>query len=304
MATASIDKLLNQNRKKEHAVPSVTTSDLGGGKFMPQSGKLVPTVRIRTSPYQPRLTMDPDELALLAASISSSGLDTPILVRPIYEGDELFYELMDGHRRLAAVTSLKWEEIAANIREVTDAEAAVIALTATLVHSAYTNYETGKAMRRLLESGFVPSKTALEKIVGIGRGDIYRFLKLASLPEKITAVLDDNPALIGGTGGEMLSKMVEEGDADLAHQAVLRILDGEMKESHIEIWWRQAKAAAPSVRPIKSVAVRQDKHLYATMKPNKKGGFDISVTPRGSISTDELEAALTKALAELPVVES
>lgn len=299
---ASIDKLINQNRKKEGA-PSVTPADLGGGKFMPQSGKLIPTVRIRTSPYQPRLAMDPEELSLLAASISSSGLDTPVLVRPVLDGEDLFYELIDGHRRLAAVTSLRWEEIAANVREVTDAEAAVMALTATLVHSGYSPYETGKAMKRLLDLDFVPSKTALEKIVGIGRGDIYRFLSLASLPKNITAVLDANPSLIGGTSGEVLSKMVEEGDADLAHQAVLRVLDGEMKESHIEVWWRQAKAAAPSVRPIKSVAVRQDKHLYATMKPNKNGGFDIRVTPRGPISTEKLEAALAKALSDLEVVE-
>lgn len=301
---ASIDKMMEANARgrRKAETPSVTAEDLGGGKFMPQAGKLIPVARIRSSPYQPRLTMDPEALALLADSISSGGQDTPILVRPVVIEGESFYELIDGHRRVEAVSSLKWEEIAANIREVTDAEAAIMALSANVSSAGYSPYEIGKAMKRLLDDGHVTTKVKLEKLFGVARSQVYRCLSLAELPEKLTVILDSHPWLVGTACGEVLGKMVAEGDSELAHKGLLRILDGEIKESHLETWWRHTKADTQAQAPVQAEAVRQDQHILAKIKPNKQGGFDMSVRPLSPIDSEKLKAALMKALTDLKVV--
>ncbi len=294
-----IDKLLQGNRGRSEK-PHISQDDLGGGKFMPQTGKLIPVSRIRPSPFQPRLQFEPDALRILSDSILAGGLDTPIIVRPIIENDEMFYELIDGQRRVTAIQALGWDEIAANIRELTDSEAAIQAYTASSVRVGFSDYESGKALKRLLDLNFVRSKTDLEKITGIGRGDIYRFIKLASLPDSILKILDLHPKLIGGSGGEFLFKIVDAGDAELAHKAVMLVLEGRLKETNIIAWWESEKVGRGTTTPIRRVAIRHDGDIYATMKENKKGGFDLSITPQNTdISKEKLHAVLSEMLKNL-----
>jgi ParB family chromosome partitioning protein len=60
----------------------------------------LPVELIKPNPKQPRTNFDPEALAGLAASIESSGVIQPLLVRPLHDGG---YELIAGalHRRRA-----------------------------------------------------------------------------------------------------------------------------------------------------------------------------------------------------------
>src|SRR5215469_7096411 len=59
----------------------------------------LPVALIKPNPSQPRTKFDEEALAGLAASIESSGIVQPLLVRPLPDGS---YELVAGERRWRA----------------------------------------------------------------------------------------------------------------------------------------------------------------------------------------------------------
>ncbi len=285
-----------------HPSKRVGQGDLGPGRDMPQSAKTISLARIRPSPFQPRLRIDPEKLEFLAASIKTAGQETPIAVRMVEIDGETYYELIDGHRRVEAHRIIGLEDIKATIRILSDAEAAIAAYSATAVHEGFSDYESGKALLKLLEREFVRSKSELAKIAGVGRGDFYRFLSLASLPPRFCVVLDEYPDLIQGTGGEHLKRIITDGYEELAYSALIAVRDGILKESNIPHWYANKKEAQSKKSPSeagkpKKIMVRHDGLLKASMKENKHGGFDLSIHPlHASVTKEVLEKALTQAL--------
>ena len=77
---------------------------------------------------QPRCYFDPEAMQNLIASIKKDGLLQPILVRPV--GD--LYEVVAGERRYRAASSLNLSEIPVVIKELSEQEAYLIALTENL----------------------------------------------------------------------------------------------------------------------------------------------------------------------------
>jgi len=71
----------------------------------------IPLTQIHTSAIAMRTSLDNEELADLASSMSSDGLINPILVTVETDG----YRLIAGHRRCAAAESLGWKTITATI---------------------------------------------------------------------------------------------------------------------------------------------------------------------------------------------
>ena len=72
----------------------------------------IPVSSITPNPRQPRKDFDEADLAELRSSIRANGLLQPLLVRPLKNG----FELVAGERRLRAVQSLGWREVAAHVR--------------------------------------------------------------------------------------------------------------------------------------------------------------------------------------------
>lgn len=86
----------------------------------------------------------------LAKSIAAVGLLEPIIVRPAKAGK---YELVAGERRLKAVKLLKWKEIPATVRELSDREAAEVRLLENLDRKTLNPIEEAGALRQLAELG-------------------------------------------------------------------------------------------------------------------------------------------------------
>ena len=74
-------------------------------------------------PNHPYHIFDDESMAELTESIRKNGLISPIIVREKYGGR---YELISGHRRKYACSTLGYEEIRCNIIAVTDDEATII----------------------------------------------------------------------------------------------------------------------------------------------------------------------------------
>ena len=302
MAKKGLDGLLKAVQKtaaERRETKTLDVEDLGGGKQMPQSGRSISLFRIHPSPYQPRIDINETFIEGLRESMRTAGLATPILVRPTPEGG---YELIDGHRRVIAAQQLEWDEIPAHVRELTDAEAAIQALVTNVDREGYSDYELGRALKRLLDQGVVKSKKALEELTGMSRPAIYRALGLTELPEPMTAILDKYPALIGGNTGDVLAKMVEAGDAALGIEALQKFIDGTLKESHLAQWWAlQRRTGGGAEGVFQPHVIKRQGHFVAKIRPGAGQTLAINVKPSPGVSLDRLRAALIDSLEQLQV---
>jgi ParB family chromosome partitioning protein len=96
------------------------------------TGQAVETVKLsdlRPFPDNPFKVSDNDELQAMAESIKDYGILTPLIVRPVENG----YEVISGHRRMAAAAKAGAENVPAFVRSM-DRDTAVIALVDSNLH--------------------------------------------------------------------------------------------------------------------------------------------------------------------------
>lgn len=106
----------------------------------------IPLTQICIPQTQPRRYFDPEAMEFLRASIEKDGILQPILVRPL--GDQ--YELVAGERRYRAASSLNLAEIPVVIKELSDHEAYLIALTENLQREDLNPIEETEGILSLL----------------------------------------------------------------------------------------------------------------------------------------------------------
>jgi len=102
--------------------------------------------KIRLPQTQPRRYFDPSAMESLIASIQKDGILQPILVRPV--GD--FYELVAGERRFRAASFLQLSDIPVVIKELSDQDAYLIALTENLQREDLNPIEETEGILSLL----------------------------------------------------------------------------------------------------------------------------------------------------------
>jgi ParB family chromosome partitioning protein len=156
--------------------PAPTTAEARADGTLVQ----IPLNRIRPNPYQPRRTFDEDALAELAASLTTSGLLQPVVVRPSDGG----YELIVGERRLRAADRLGWQEIGAVVREVDDRTLLTLALVENLQRDQLSAIEEAAGLRRLIDE-FSVSQGELAELLGRSRPAVANALRLLKLPREV-----------------------------------------------------------------------------------------------------------------------
>ncbi len=144
----------------------------------------VPMSSIRPNPFQPRTHIDEVALAELAASIETSGLLQPVLVRPRSGG----YELIAGERRWRAAERLGWPRIPAVVREVDDQTLLTLALIENLQRNDLSPIDEAAGYRRLTEEFRLP-QAEIARMVGRNRSTIANLLRLLQLPQEIQAMV-------------------------------------------------------------------------------------------------------------------
>jgi ParB/RepB/Spo0J family partition protein len=113
----------------------------------------IPLDLLDDNPLNPRRTIDEGALAELAASIQQSGLSQSLLVRPAPDQDGLVeerFQIVCGHRRSRACALAGKETVRCEVREMTDAEAAEIALVDNLQREDVGALEEAEAFGSLL----------------------------------------------------------------------------------------------------------------------------------------------------------
>jgi len=144
--------------------------------------------KIKDNPYQPRYEMENEALKDLAASIKQHGILQPIIVTKNYKetdrGQGVEYQMVAGHRRLAAAKLAGLPYVPAIVRDSTEQQKLELALVENLQRADLNAVERAKAFRKLQEE-FDLTHEEIAKKVGKSREYVSNTLRLINLPEAI-----------------------------------------------------------------------------------------------------------------------
>lgn len=141
----------------------------------------IPVGEIEPNPHQPRVQFDDDAIRELAASIKTSGVLQPILVR---RGPAGGYQLVAGERRLRAAGFAGLDKIPAIVRDVADEEMLEMALVENIQREDLNPIEEAKAYLALSERAGLTHDQISER-VGKQRASITNSLRLLVLPPEV-----------------------------------------------------------------------------------------------------------------------
>jgi ParB family chromosome partitioning protein len=151
---------------------------------------------VRPNPHQPRKQFDEASLQALAASIKSSGLVQPIVVRQGKGEAAGTYELIAGERRLRAAKVAGLSTIPALVREVDAFEQAQLALIENVQREDLNPVDRAQAYRGLIDQlGLTQAELAGR--VGEDRSSIANYLRLLDLAEPVRDMVRDGRLSLG-----------------------------------------------------------------------------------------------------------
>jgi len=258
----------------------------------------LPVAKIRPNRYQPRTSIEQDDIESTAESIKATRLIEPIVVRELPDGE---FEVMSGDTRFAAVVLLGNATILAIVRQATDKEARVISLVSNVKRKDLADYEIGKSCVDLLSGHDVSSVSELARMLGLSRQAIHRNLDLANLPSEVTAILNQYPRAVGGALAGALKELCEAGRTEEVAKAVQMVADGHLRQSMIPMWVKgQHQPVPPTAKQdlksadgrIKAVVKMHGRRLGVNLKCDRKTTHDDMLKLQERIAQIVREIAL------------
>ncbi len=250
----------------------------------------LPVGLIKPNPKQPRTNFDADALAGLAASIETSGVVQPLLVRPLHDGS---YELIAGERRWRASQQAGLEKVPAIVRDSEHAERLQVALIENMVREDLNPVEEARACAALVEDLGL-SKEDLARRIGRSRPAVSNLIRLLDLPDEAIALLESGE-LSEGHGRALLGVPGNDVRRRLARDAAKGGWSVRETENRVKLASqpRQAKSTRRSVGAEEAAAMRD-----AADKLETALGHEVKVRPRGAEVSVEIRLAdLDEALA-------
>ena len=191
-------------RKSDFTLP--TLDDLFTTQAERDDAKLervqnIPLSKLRPFKDHPFKVQNNEEMERMIESIRKVGAITPALARPLPDGG---YELISGHRRLAACQVLGIETMPVIVREMSDDEAVIAMVDANLQRETILPSEKAFAYKMKLEaikhqgvaSAQVGQKLLSVEIVaddaGESRNQIKRYIRLTYLIPELLSMVDEN----------------------------------------------------------------------------------------------------------------
>ena len=201
---------------------------------------------IQPNRAQPRKQFDDGALADLAASIAQHGVLQPLLVRPMSDGS---YQLVAGERRWRASRMAGLTEVPVVVRELTDVEAAQLALIENLQRQDLNPMEEAYGFQSLMEEyGLTQEETA--RAVNKSRPAVANALRLLNLPKELSDLVRHG-ALSAGHARALLSFETPQEQKAAAKLA----MDKDLSVRALE---KMAKEANATKKSDKKPAARRD----------------------------------------------
>ena len=201
-------------RKSDFILPTTSLDELFSSQEERDDAKLervkeIPLNELHPFRDHPFKIQNDDEMKRLMKSIQKFGTLTPALARPLPEGG---YELISGHRRLAACQVLGIETMPVIIREMSDDEAVIAMVDANLQREHILPSEKAFAYKMKLEAikhQGITSRQVGEKLLSVtqvskesddSERQVQRYIRLTYLIPELLEMVDDgkiafNPAV-------------------------------------------------------------------------------------------------------------
>jgi ParB family transcriptional regulator, chromosome partitioning protein len=152
----------------------------------------IPVGLIHPNPHQPRKTINDGSIAELAASVKSSGIIQPLVVRRTKEG----FELIAGERRLRAAKLAGLAEVPAVVRDVDGFTQAQMALVENIQREDLNPIERAQGYRVLMDQLGL-TQIELAGRMGEDRSSIANYLRLLDLSEGVRTLIRDGHLSLG-----------------------------------------------------------------------------------------------------------
>ena len=161
----------------------------------------IPLDELHPFKNHPFKILNNEEMERMIESIRKVGTITPALARPLPDGE---YELISGHRRLAACQVLGIETMPVIVREMSDDEAVIAMVDANLQRETILPSEKAFAYKMKLEAikhQGVTSRQVGEKLLSVtqvskdsddSERQIQRYIRLTYLIPELLSMVDDN----------------------------------------------------------------------------------------------------------------
>jgi ParB family transcriptional regulator, chromosome partitioning protein len=219
----------------------------------------IPVEEIESNPYQTRTRLDEVALHELAASIRSSGVVQPVVVRKVAGR----YQLIAGERRWRASRLAGKQTVPALVKEVSNEQAMEMTIVENLQREDLNPIEQARAYERLARE-FALTQEQMAQRTGKDRSSVANFMRLLKLPVEVQ--LD-----------------VESGSLSFGHAKVLMMLDAPAAQ--IELAQRVVEDAL-SVRQLEQI-------VHDLLHPAEKAELAARpVDPNIREAERELERAL------------
>jgi ParB family chromosome partitioning protein len=193
-------------RKSDFTLPTTSLDELFSSQEERDDTKLervkeIPLYELHSFKDHPFKIQNDEGMKRLIESIQKFGTLTPALARPLSEGG---YELISGHRRLAACQVLEMKTMPVIIREMTDDEAVIAMVDANLQREHILPSEKAFAYKMKLDAikhqGITSAQVgqkllSVEKVAedaGESRNQVKRYIRLTYLIPELLSMVDEN----------------------------------------------------------------------------------------------------------------
>lgn len=259
-------------RKSDFTLPTASLDELFSSQEERDDAKLervkeISLNELRPFKEHPFKIQNDGEMKRLIESIQKFGTLTPALARPLPEGG---YELISGHRRLAACQVLGIETMPVIVREMSDDEAVIAMVDANLQREHILPSEKAFAYKMKLDAIKHQGKASVqvaEKLLSVekvaddageSKDQVRRYIRLTYLIPELLSMVDD--------GKMAFNPAVEISYLDKAEQRVLlnAMELNDCTPSH---------AQSIRLKKLSQEGVLQDQTIYdilAEQKPNQQ----------------------------------
>ena len=233
-------------RKSDFTLPTTSLDELFSSQEERDDAKLervkeIPLYELHPFKCHPFKIQNDEEMKRLIESIKKFGTITPALVRPLPEGG---YELISGHRRLAACQVLELETMPVIVREMSDDEAVIAMVDANLQRETILPSEKAFAYKMKLDAlnhQGVTSRQVGEKLLSVtqiskdnneSERQIHRYIRLTYLIPELLEMVDENkiafnPAVeisyLDKSEQRVLLDAMEQNDCTPSHAQAIRL---------------------------------------------------------------------------------
>jgi ParB family chromosome partitioning protein len=212
----------------------------------------IPLESIVPNPHQPRREFNDASLAELAASLKSTGMIQPVIVRPDGAGGDT-YQLIAGERRWRAAKLAELATLPAIVRDVDGPTQAQMALIENIQREDLNPLDRARAYQTLLQHlGLTQAELAGR--LGEDRSTVTHFLRILELPEPVQAFIGEGRLTLAHA--KLLGGIVDPAEQQrLAELAVAQSLSVRNLERLVQ---GGATSAPPKAAPAPTSAHMKD----------------------------------------------